>query len=106
VSTSAWIDVERKEGLRDRARAYKVMIDGQEAGTIRHGQQESFEVVPGTHEVFLKIDWCRSPKLTVDVAGGQRAKVTCVPSGTIWTAIFAIVFKPTSYIRAEVATPG
>jgi adenine-specific DNA methylase len=104
MSTSAWIDVERKEGLRDRARAYKVMIDGQEAGTIRHGQQQSFEVVPGTHEVFLKIDWCRSPKRTVDVAGGGRAKVTCVPSGTIWTAIFAIVFKPTSYIRAEIAS--
>jgi hypothetical protein len=29
--------------------------------------------------------------------------VTCVPTGTIWTAIFAIVFKPTSYIRAELA---
>jgi hypothetical protein len=104
VSTSAWIDVERKEGLRDRARAYKVMIDGQQAGTIRHGSHESFEVVPGEHEVFLKIDWCRSPKLTADVVGGQRAKVTCVPSGTIWTAIFAIIFKPTSYIRAELAS--
>ena len=103
MSASAWIDVERKEGLRDRARAYKVMIDGQEAGTIRHGSQESFQVTPGTQEVFLKIDWCRSQKLTVDVAGGQRATVTCVPSGTIWTAIFAIVFKPTSYIRAEAA---
>ena len=103
MSTSAWIDVERKEGLRDRARAYKVMIDGQEAGTVRRGSQEGFQVTPGTHEVFLKIDWCRSPKLTVDVAGGQRAKVTCVPSGTIWTAIFAIVFKPTRYIDAELA---
>jgi hypothetical protein len=105
VTTSSWIDVERREGLRDRARAYKVMIDGQEAGTIRHGSQESFQVTPGTHEVFLKIDWCRSPKLTVDVAGGERAGVTCVPSGSIWTAMFAIVFKPTSYIRAEV-TPA
>lgn len=73
MSTSPWIDVERIEGLRDRARAYKVMIDGQEAGTVRHGQQESFQVTPGTHEVFLKIDWCRSPKLSVEVAGGQRA---------------------------------
>jgi hypothetical protein len=56
MSTSAWIDVERKEGLRDRARAYRVMIDGREAGTVRHGSQESFQVTPGTHEVFLKID--------------------------------------------------
>jgi hypothetical protein len=103
MSTSGWIDVERKEGLRDRARAYKVMIDGQEAGTIRHGSQESFQVVPGTHEAFLKIDWCRSPKLTIDVGGGQRAKLICAPSGTIWTAIFAIVFKPTRYIDAELA---
>jgi hypothetical protein len=103
MSTSAWIDVERLEGLRDRARAYKVMIDGQEAGTIRHRQQESFQLTPGGHEVFLKIDWCRSPKLAVDVASGERAKVVCAPSGTIWTAIFAVVFKPTSYIRAELA---
>jgi hypothetical protein len=103
MSTSAWIEVEREEGLRDRARAYKVMIDGQEAGTVRHGGQESFQVTPGTHELFLKIDWCRSPKLTVDVAGGQRVKVICAPSGTIWTAIFAIVFKPTRYIDAELA---
>lgn len=103
MSTSAWIHVERAEGLRDRARAYKGMIDGHEAGTIRHGSEESFQVTPGPHEVFLKIDWCRSPKLTVDVASGQRARVTCAPSGTIWTAIFAIIFKPTSYIRAQVA---
>jgi hypothetical protein len=103
MSTSASIDVERLEGLRDKARAYKVIIDGQEAGTIRHGQQQSFPVTPGSHEVFFKIDWCRSPKLTVDVADGHRAKVVCAPSGTIWTAIFAIVFKPTSYIRAELA---
>ncbi len=46
MSTSAWIDVERLEGLRDKARAYKVIIDGQEAGTIRHGQQQSFQVTP------------------------------------------------------------
>jgi hypothetical protein len=39
------------------------MIDGQEAGTVRHGGQESFQVTPGTHEVFLEIDWCRNPKL-------------------------------------------
>ena len=103
MSTSAWIDVGRKEGLRDRARAYKVMIDGQEARTIRHGSKESFQVTPGTHEVFLKIDWCRSPKLAVDVADGQRVTLICAPSGTIWTAIFAIVFKPTRYIDAELA---
>jgi hypothetical protein len=103
MSTSAWIDVERKEGWRDRARPYKVVIDGQKVGGVGHGQQESFEVVPGTHEVFLKLDWCRSPKLTVEVAGGQRAKVTCEAGGNFWMTFFDVIFKPTRYIDAELA---
>jgi hypothetical protein len=103
MSTSAWIDVERKEGWRDRARPYKVIIDGQRVGGVGHGQQESFEVVPGTHEVFLKLDWCRSPKLTVDVAGGQRAKVTCEAGGNFWMTFFDVLFRPTKYIRADIA---
>lgn len=52
MTTSASTDVERKEGLRDKARAYKLMLDGQAAGTIRHGSEESFQVAPGTHDVF------------------------------------------------------
>jgi hypothetical protein len=52
--------------------------------------------------VFLKIDWCRSPKLMVDGGGGRRAGVTCAPTGSIWTPIFAIV-KPTRCVDAELA---
>jgi hypothetical protein len=103
MSTSAWIDVERQEGWRDRARPYKVIIDGGRAGTVGHGQQESFVVTPGSHEVFLKLDWCRTPKLTVDVAGGQRVKVTCTAGGNFWMTFFDVIFKPTKYIRAELA---
>jgi hypothetical protein len=106
MSTSAWIDVERQEGWRDRARPDKLIIDGEAAGRVGHGQQESFEVVPGAHEVFLKLDWCRSPKLAVDVAGGQRAKVTCAAGGNFWMTFFDVIFRPTHYIRAEVASSG
>jgi hypothetical protein len=92
MSTSASIDVERQEGWLDRARPYKVIIDGQRAGTVGHGQQQSFEVVPGAHEVFLKLDWCRSPKLTVDVASGERAKVNCAAGGNFWMTFFDVIF--------------
>jgi hypothetical protein len=76
---------------------------GERAGTVGHGQQESFEVVPGAHEVFLKLDWCRSPKLAVDVAGGQHAKVMSAAGGNFWMTFFDVIFRPTRYIRAEVA---
>jgi hypothetical protein len=60
--------------------------------------------VPGAHEVFLKLDWCRSPKLALDVAGGQRAKVSCAAGGNLWMTFFDVIFRPTRYIRAEVAS--
>ena len=56
MSTSAWIDVERKEGLRDRARAYRVMIDGRKRARSGTGVRRASRSRPGTHEVFLKID--------------------------------------------------
>ena len=103
MSASTWIDVERQEGWRDRARSYKVMIDGRQAGMVGYDQQESFEVTPGSHEVYLKIDWCRSPKLAVDVSSGQRAKVTCAAGGNFWLTFVDVIFRPTRYIRAEIA---
>jgi hypothetical protein len=99
MSTSARIDVEREEGWRDRARPY----------ASGHGwawPAGELEVVPGTHEVFLTLDWCRSPKLTVDAAGGQRAKVTCAAGGNFWMTFFDVIFRPTRYIRADVAPSG
>jgi hypothetical protein len=59
--------------------------------------------VPGAHVVFLKLDWCRSPKLSLDVAGGQRAKVTCEAGGNFWMTLPDVIFRPTRYIRAQAA---
>lgn len=43
------------------AREYGIYVDNKKIGTIRNGQTENFEIEPGTHTIYAKIDWCYSP---------------------------------------------
>jgi len=51
----------RRGGYRDILRSYLVTIDGKELAKIKRGQTVELPVTAGSHEVFVKIDWCRSP---------------------------------------------
>jgi hypothetical protein len=71
---------------RDRLRHYRVIIDGEFAGLIGHGNAEAFDVTPGRHIVELKIDWCSSPPLIVDVRR-EGARLVCGPNWTAWRSL-------------------
>ncbi len=74
---NAAIHLERQLAYTDFFRAYRIFIDGKESGTIRRTESCTFEVQPGRHEVFLKIDWCSSPLFTVNIAAGEEVKLIC-----------------------------
>lgn len=54
------IRIQRDSGYADRVRAYKVVVDGNVIGEIKNGQQIEFQIEPGRHELYLKVDWCQS----------------------------------------------
>ena len=102
---AARIHVDREPGgYTDRARAYKVLIDGEERGTVKHGEGVEVEVPAGSHEVQMKVDWATSPALEVTLGEGERAEFRCAPNATPMTAIFYAFFKRGNYIRLERAT--
>jgi hypothetical protein len=103
---SAAIHVDREAGgYTDRARAYKVLVDGEERGTVKQGQGVEAEVDPGAHQVQMKIDWASSPTLDVELADGERAEFVCAPNASPLTAIFYAFFRRSSYIRLERSEP-
>jgi hypothetical protein len=103
----AAIHVDRKAGgYTDRARAYKLLVDGEERGTIKQGEGVEVEVQPGAHRVQMKIDWARSPELTVDLGEGDRAEFFCAPNASALTALFYSLFKRSDYIRLERSAPS
>jgi hypothetical protein len=103
----AAIHVDRQAGgYTDRARAYKVLVDGEERGTVKQGEGVEIEVEPGSHEVQMRIDWAGSRTLEVDLTEGERAEFVCAPNANPLTAIFYAFFKRSDYIRFERRGPA
>lgn len=88
--TTYWVDI---------LRAYRIYIDGQYVGKVRNGATAEFSVDPGLHEVFLRIDWCASPRAWVQSAPGGTAKLTCQGRANPFAAIGAALFAWNQYVR-------
>lgn len=104
--TGSTIEIEREAGhWTDRGRAYKVLVDGSEAGEVRQGESKSFAVEPGSHEVQMKIDWCRSRPENVEVGAGEPARLMCRPAANPWTVLWYVTVGRLRYIELDV-TPA
>jgi hypothetical protein len=68
-----------RAGWHDKFRRYQVVVDGEQAATIKRGEQLDLPVRAGRHTVFLKIDWASSPQLDLDVAPGEVVSLECAP---------------------------
>jgi hypothetical protein len=67
----------RRTPWTDRLRTYKVRIDGEEVGDLQHGDEQTFEVQPGRHEIQLAVDWGRSQPVQLELAGEDQAQLLC-----------------------------
>ena len=63
----AKIIINRKNEWMNRARAYKIFIDGEQQDPLKHGATGEYVVDAGLHIVECKVDWCRSNKLNLHV---------------------------------------
>jgi hypothetical protein len=66
------IALRRSSEWMNKARSFKVFIDGNEAGRISNGATEEYAVSPGTHKVICKIDWCSCREMEVTVKEGEK----------------------------------
>ena len=60
------LKIRRYSAWQDKIRKYKIVLDGNTLGKISDGETLEFQISNGKHELILKIDWCRSQKLTFD----------------------------------------
>jgi hypothetical protein len=67
----ALLRITRKSEFKDFLRAYKVIVDGNVVGRIRHGETKEFPVTSGEHDLSLRIDWCGSDEFHFTVAEGD-----------------------------------
>ncbi len=71
METQAKIIIHRPSEFMNRARVFKVMIDGVEVGSVKNGMSDEFKIAAGKHSVCCKVDWCSSQEFEVNVTDGE-----------------------------------
>lgn len=85
------IRIKRESGFKDSLRAYKIVMDGEIIGGIENGQVVDLNVPPGKHQLFLKIDWCRSNSIDF-VCGQNIVEFECGNNIRGWRILFGIIY--------------
>jgi hypothetical protein len=73
----ATITIERNIPDMSLYRSYKVFIDGEAVGKIKAGEKLSFNVPPGPHEVYAKIDWVKSDVVNMNIKPAGKLALKC-----------------------------
>ncbi|MCK8826767.1 hypothetical protein MWH25_03280 [Natroniella acetigena] len=74
---SAKIKLLRTSQAVNSGRNYEIYLDGEQEGKIADGEEEIIEITPGKHEIYVKIDWCKSKKITLNLEKDEEVKLLC-----------------------------
>ena len=94
------IRIKRDSGYADRIRAYKIVLNGNVIGKIKKGQIVELDLPPGNHQLYIKIDWCRSNSVDFET-DGSLVEFVCGSNLRGIKLLFAkvyIIFLPSRYI--------
>lgn len=104
--TMALIEVQRVSGgYTEHLHPFKVVIDEEVVGRLGAGESGTFEVAPGSHEVFVKIDWCQSERVDVHLGGDQRVTFRCETRANLLTDAYWATFGRRRYLRLTQLAP-
>ncbi len=92
------LTIKRWHAYGDAIRPYLVVLDGDRVGEILDDSSIELSVSPGQHELYLKIDWCRSPILSIDVRPNEDLELECHPNATFLTLLPMVTLGRKRYI--------
>jgi len=87
-----WIMVRRTSQYANRLRSIAFFADGQKVGQLKNGESKAFELSPGEHRVFAKIDWCKTPLLAVRIKPGETIDLALGSEITGWKIFLSAFF--------------
>lgn len=81
----------------DRLRKYKIVADGEVVQALRAGDTVSFEIQPGQHDLFIKMDWMRSNRISLQCRAGGVVALECGSKIQGWLHFLIPVLAPYYY---------
>lgn len=94
----------RGSAVNDAGRSYKVIVKGQRVGKINDGDMQIYTIPAGDVEIYCKIDWCRSNKITKNLQ--EHEQLDLLVSGrytglmALWNMV-CVIITPHKYLLLE-----
>ena len=70
----------RERPRQDFLRSYRILVDGEEIGTLEHDDSLSVDLPEGPHTAQARISWTGSPEQSFDVLADVETRVCVCPS--------------------------
>jgi hypothetical protein len=95
--------IRRAHTPRDRARSYRVLVDGVQRTLIGDDAAVQISLLEGEHVVRIKARWCRSQDLRFTIRHGEILRLECTP-GSPWLALLYVTIWRDKYISLNTVT--
>jgi hypothetical protein len=95
------IKITRNNEYYGKIRALKVFIDDKHVGNAMCSSTFEFALAPGQHTVYVKMDWCRSAPVAIDLAAGDSAEFVVTFPSWLLPQLYATLLKPSKFFRLE-----
>ncbi len=81
------LKVTSKRELLNILRSYKIYIDGKLVGKVQNGKIQNFEIEPGNHKVYAKLDLFKSNEIDVQINENEVTEINLKGSDFILAAV-------------------
>jgi hypothetical protein len=98
----ALLEVERVSGgYTEHLHPFEVVIDNEVVGLLGAGEVWTVELAAGCHEIFVRIYWCRSEKVDVEVDDQEELAFRCETRANLFTDGYWATLGRARYLRLE-----
>ena len=97
---NAVIKITRGNEYVGMGRKLKVFIDNTYIGNVGWNETSVFPVTTGQHSIYVKMDWCRSAPISVEIEDGGAIEFEVMSPSAV-TAVMASLFKAAHFFRLK-----
>ncbi|MDZ7681847.1 MAG: hypothetical protein U5J63_09105 [Fodinibius sp.] len=107
----AIIRVSRGNHFFGMVRRLKVYLNGEVKGYVHRDTSTDIEVSPGRYLLYVKMDWCSSKVVEIDIGDGEQVEYRAHTPGAnslwgIFRSLFDMIFSFNDFFQLEQRAPA
>jgi DNA-directed RNA polymerase delta subunit len=100
------IVIERTSQYANKMRKINVYINNQKVSSIKNGETKEISLQEGVHQIFAKIDWCKTKPLQFSLSANEVKKLQLgsdIKGANGFATIYKTLFDTSNFIYLKEA---